>query len=76
MSQVHPVIDASESASATEKLKRICVHVSPRHLVDAKRLSQVLRTSDGKKLTAAAVLRLAQDKGLELLLQEQVVKDH
>jgi hypothetical protein len=69
MSQAVAPMEAA--ATAAEKLKRICVHVSPRHLADAKRLSQVLCSPDGKKLTAAAVLRMAQDIGLELLLQEQ-----
>jgi hypothetical protein len=70
MRQATAALEAASIMTA-DKLKRICVHVPQQHLVDAKRLSQVLRSSGGKRLTTSAVLRLAQDKGLELLLQEQ-----
>ncbi|MCK9687302.1 hypothetical protein [Scleromatobacter humisilvae] len=68
MSKVTSALEAVP-ALAADKLKRICVHVSQQHLADAKRLSKVLLSSEGKKLTTSAVLRLAQDKGLEFLLQ-------
>src|SRR5262249_32540208 len=76
MTQVTPLIEEAAEGVSSDKLKRICVHVSPKNLADARLLSQVLAGPGGKRLTTAAVLRLAQERGLELLQGEQQSMGH
>lgn len=54
-------------------LRRVCLHMSPAHLAEAKRLSGVIKSDDGRRMTASAIVREALEHGLEVLNRKGTV---
>lgn len=53
-----------------DTLKPVCLHMDPAHIAEARRLSHLIRSPFGRRMTASAVVRQAVERGLAALSEQ------